>query len=518
MKDNAESTSPRSKSATPSVSSLTLGGMTAVEVDTGGIFIQLTVSVEGTDMPQSLCLDDAEHTESISSRFFKQSASFMSMSSHNSSSLSRKDKKLPSNGERMTLHIPASEHITVCCTQPASLEIIVPMQRAPAPYSSGSGRDRSASSSSTSSDTGFPVSLQVLNSYSDTGSPRKNNEDNRSNTSNSVNSSPDSSPEQKQQSLQQVYGIPIAPWSYIQNHNQRALDVTDDDELEESNFALTFASLERYIGSLPHTATHIKITVALGDRIQRDALALSIRVLAGQCTATTIDDRRKALPWSELPLKTVPKSHPINLSVYEGSENNDENDNRNSEIASPVIESFFNSALDGSADEHINTAISIESTPQNIASKIAVLKDELGLGLGLGLGVVMKKETKLQDELAIALKKENVLKEKMTVAMKKETRLEEELVIASKRETNLVNDLTIASKKETKLEDELATAAETVIKLTNELADAVRKETKLQNELIIATKKEVLHLFISPHNSPYLFPSSYLPISPFSQS
>ena len=229
---------------------LIMDGLSSIEVDTGGFYLLLPVSTEILSMDSNpLGTEDLDRQETRSSRYLKKGAKLFTL---------KKDRKQNVNESRMTLFIPASDNITVRCTQLTSLVITIPLLRAPAPYSSSKSRDRENGESNAET----------------------NNMD-----SSSKSSIPDNS------------GIPIAPWTYIQSHDERAVDVTADDEVEASEFARALSSLERYIGALPSSAVDVSISITCCDRIQRDTLVVAIRLLAAQQISATIEVRKKSLPW-----------------------------------------------------------------------------------------------------------------------------------------------------------------------------------------------------------------------------
>jgi hypothetical protein len=246
-----------------------MDGVSSIEVDTGGIFLSVPVSTEviSTGGAHPLSLDDPERTEKRSSRMLKKGAKLFVING-------KKDRKHLVNDSRMTLHIPASEAIAVTCTQPASLIISIPLQRAASPYSSSKDRDRVGSNTDASP-------------YAHEGSSR------------TVGAS-------SQDGL--ALGIAIAPWSYIQSHDEKAMDVTDDDEVEASDFARNLSSLERYIAALPPHAVDVKISISCAHRLERDALVLAIRALAAQQASATTEKRRSAFPWSENAFLQAPRS------------------------------------------------------------------------------------------------------------------------------------------------------------------------------------------------------------------
>jgi hypothetical protein len=250
---------------------LLMDGVSSIEVDTGGIFLSVPVSTEviSTGGAHPLSLDDPERPEKRSSRILKKGAKLFVING-------KKDRKQLVNDSRMTLHIPASEAIAVTCTQPASLIISIPLQRAASPYSSSKDRDRDRAGSNSDA------------------SPH-----NREGSSRTVGSS-------SQDNL--ALGIAIAPWSYIQSHDEKAMDVTDDDEVEASDFARNLSSLERYIAALPPHAVDVKISISCAHRLERDALVLAIRALAAQQATATTEKRRSAFPWSENTFLQAPRS------------------------------------------------------------------------------------------------------------------------------------------------------------------------------------------------------------------
>lgn len=251
-----------------------MDGVSSIEVDTGGIFLSVPVSTEviSTGGTHPLSLDDPERHEKRSSRILKKGAQLFVING-------KKDRKQLAIDSRMTLHIPASEGIAVTCTQPASLVISIPLQRAASPYSSSKDRDRDRDRASSSNTDASPLS--------------------REGSSRTLASS-------SQDNLAQ--GIAIAPWSYIQCHNEKAVDVTDDDEVEASDFARNLSSLERYIAALPPHAVDVKISISCAHRLERDALVLAIRALAAQQAAASTEKRRSAFPWSENGIIQAPRS------------------------------------------------------------------------------------------------------------------------------------------------------------------------------------------------------------------
>lgn len=261
-----------------------MDGLSTVEVNTKGIFLVLAVSTAVTPLGNNvnpLGLDDVV-TETRSSRYLKKGASLFSGT--------RKERRLSLNDSRITLHIPASESITVRCTQPSSLVLSIALQRLPLPYSTQADSDKATLNTTSSVDSAEDPIVQ--NSDSNNNNNNKNNNINNNSNSNSningiINSSADSN-----------NGMPIAPWSYIQSHNEKAVDVTDDDEIEASDFARTLSSLERYIACLPSHAVDVKISITCPNRLQRDTLVLAIRALAAHQSTANTDMRRATFPWS----------------------------------------------------------------------------------------------------------------------------------------------------------------------------------------------------------------------------
>ena len=264
-----------------------MDGMSSIEIDIGGIYLSLPVSTEtvstgSTSVP--LGLEDTERTESrsTSSRIFNKGVtSLINLSSYTSTT--KKDKKL-GHDSRMILHIPPSDKITVFSTQPTSLVISIPLLRTVIP-SSNATKDR------------------IINSFD-------SDMESRSSTNITEDESIDNVLTHGQQTPQELWsahgqqtpqelGPAIAPWSYIQSHSERAVDVTEDDEVEASDFALTLASLERYIATLPATAIDVKILIHCMDRLQRDSLVLAVRALAAQLPTASSEMRRKAFSWDE---------------------------------------------------------------------------------------------------------------------------------------------------------------------------------------------------------------------------
>ena len=265
---------------------LVMEGLSTVEIDVGGIYLSLPVSTEtvstgGTSVP--LGLEDVERRETgrTSSRIFKKGvSSLISLSSYTSTT--KKDKKLD-NDSRMILHIPTSDNITVICTQPTSLIISIPLSHSLLPSTKSMSEKNNSISHSDSN-----------LSFSDRESESSNISFNKVHGFGSN----DSDLSHGQQMAHEV-GPAIAPWSYIQSHSERAVDVTEDDEIEASDFALTLASIERFIAALPSTATDVNIAINCMDRFQRDSLVLAIRALAGQSPQASFEVRRQAYSWDE---------------------------------------------------------------------------------------------------------------------------------------------------------------------------------------------------------------------------
>ena len=259
-----------------------MDGLSTVEVNTKGIFLVLSVSTAVTPLGNNvnpLGLDDVV-TETRSSRYLKKGASLFSGT--------RKDRRLSLNDSRITLHIPASESITVRCTQPSSLVLSIALQRLPLPYSTQADSDKATLNTTSSVDSTEDPIVQNSDSNNNNNNSNNNNSNSNSNINGIINSSADSSNN----------GMPIAPWSYIQSHNEKAVDVTDDDEIEASDFARTLSSLERYIACLPPHAVDVKISITCPNRLQRDTLVLAIRALAAHQSTANADMRRATFPWS----------------------------------------------------------------------------------------------------------------------------------------------------------------------------------------------------------------------------
>lgn len=271
------SCSPRNSLRRLSSGNLIMDGMSTVEVNTTGVFLLLSVSTAVVPLGSSsnpLGLDDVV-TETRSSRYLKKGASLFSVT--------KKDRRQSLSDSRITLHIPAAESITVRCTQPSSLVLSIALQRLPLPYTSQQDSDRVTVNTTSSADSTEDPTLQ--------NSDNSNN--NNSNSNNGSNGNGNSSVLTESNT-----GMPIAPWSYIQSHNEKAVDVTDDDEIEASDFARALSSLERYIACLPPDAVDVKISITCPNRLQRDTLVLAIRALAAHQSTANADARRATFPWS----------------------------------------------------------------------------------------------------------------------------------------------------------------------------------------------------------------------------
>jgi hypothetical protein len=97
----------------------------------------------------------------------------------------------------------------------------------------------------------------------------------------------------------------VLPWSYIRELNPirasnspTTAEQIEEEELEASSFANTLMALEQLMAGLTPATTHIKICVSCGDRIQRDALACTIRGINCQPLGTTHEERLAVMPWN----------------------------------------------------------------------------------------------------------------------------------------------------------------------------------------------------------------------------
>lgn len=350
-------TSTKNDTNNPSFSSacLVMDGSSSIEIDTRGIFMELPVSSEVIYVkPVSFDYDDSK-SEKKSNKYLKKTASFISMGSYaspgTSSTFKKKIKKESSNEAKMILHIPASEHIKVTCLQPASLQISIPLQRGP-PLNPTPMDILLPTNSSKNS-----LTDPVMSSIPDENDSSKTYPLGRIKSQLSPNSGNLNG--QEMQDIQSEQGMPIAPWSYIQNHSQTAIDITDNDEMKQSDFAVMLNSLESYIASC--TASDVKVVIACKDRVQRDTMVLAIRSLAGQCTEATIEDRRKVFPWSSSSLEMSDIDSTIKNTVHE-----DDGSPRDY-IPSPIM-----------PDSHIVTVVKADIVQEQILkSKIDHLENEI---------------------------------------------------------------------------------------------------------------------------------------------
>lgn len=282
------SCSPRNSLRRLSSGNLIMDGVSTVEVNTTGIFLVLSVSTAVVPLGSGsnpLGLDDVV-TETRSSRYLKKGASLFSVS--------KKDRRQSLSDSRITLHIPAAETITVRCTQPSSLVLSIALQRLPLPYASQQDTDRVTVNTTSSADSAEDPTLQNSDKSNNNNSNNYSNGNGNGNGNSSILTDSNT-------------GMPIAPWSYIQSHNEKAVDVTDDDEIEASDFARTLSSLERYIACLPPDAVDVKISITCSNRLQRDTLVLAIRALAAHQSTANAEARRATFPWSVSEAPKVPQ-------------------------------------------------------------------------------------------------------------------------------------------------------------------------------------------------------------------
>jgi hypothetical protein len=68
-------------------------------------------------------------------------------------------------------------------------------------------------------------------------------------------------------------------------------------EEDAINFANTVCILAEFVSTLPEYIKELKISIACGDRLQRDLLVCSIRALSCQPTGATTNERMKVFPW-----------------------------------------------------------------------------------------------------------------------------------------------------------------------------------------------------------------------------
>jgi hypothetical protein len=228
----------RPSSLMPNSNFFSLNGRSSVEVDIDGIFISLPIPKR----------DNYSQTNS-------------NLNSNNSSKTKNQSKKL-----RRGLHIPSNESLTIRCTQPASLVIIVQLRRG---HMEG--------------DTSLPSTTSTQDS---------NNETTTSPTS---PLSTDSSIDKDTNQSNPLEILPIIPpWSYIRNitssdnspkKGQTSVDIeaqTAEEEHEASSFGSSLTSIEMFLAGLGASVTTVKICVSCGDRMQRDTLAACITALSCQ--------------------------------------------------------------------------------------------------------------------------------------------------------------------------------------------------------------------------------------------
>eukprot|EP00596_Hydrurales_sp_CCMP1899_P003515 CAMPEP_0119052012 /NCGR_PEP_ID=MMETSP1177-20130426/73451_1 /TAXON_ID=2985 /ORGANISM="Ochromonas sp, Strain CCMP1899" /LENGTH=889 /DNA_ID=CAMNT_0007031437 /DNA_START=97 /DNA_END=2766 /DNA_ORIENTATION=- len=427
-------TSTKNEIENPSISSacLVMDGLSSIEIDTRGIFMALPVSSDLIDLDNS----------KLEKRSKKKSSSFISMGSHispgASSTLKKKIKKETNNEAKMILHIPASDEIKVTCAQPASLIISIPLQRGPP---QPSPMDILLPSSSSKSNHTDPMMLST---------PDENDSSityplGRFKAPHSPNSSLHG---QEIQDIQSEEGMPIAPWSYIQKHSETAIDITDNDEMKPSEFALMLTSLENYIASC--TASDVKVVIACKDRVQRDTMVLAIRSLAGQSSAATMEERRNVFPWSSASLSNIDTI--INDKVHKDKDK-DESSPRDY-IPSPIL-----------ADSQIVTIVKADVVQEQILMcKIDHLENEIK--------IFAKKET----DSDFALQQIQICNEELTAET---LRLE---TLCSDKDAQLERSSGISANEEIQLLAERTQKAETLSELERIISEY--KDQKIELELL----------------------------------
>jgi hypothetical protein len=171
------------------------------------------------------------------------------------------------------LRIPPSNGISVHCSQPAALVLVVPI--------------RSSAATATSTTTASESSSDLAAESEGKGAA-----------------------DPSMSSFLSSATLTI-PWVYEGIHSPEAIaavrdpHVSDEQrerlrkEAEEDsiNFANMVVSLAEFIASMPDSTTEIKICLSCPDRLQRDVLASAIRSLLCQAAGATSAERLRALPW-----------------------------------------------------------------------------------------------------------------------------------------------------------------------------------------------------------------------------
>lgn len=102
------------------------------------------------------------------------------------------------------------------------------------------------------------------------------------------------------------------PWAYVGWHSPEAYATVENEaklseaqkaqlvqqaEEDALNFANTVCSLAEFISSLPEGTKELRICFSCDDRLERDALAMSIRALCCRPSGSTKLQRQAAFPW-----------------------------------------------------------------------------------------------------------------------------------------------------------------------------------------------------------------------------
>lgn len=206
---------------------MALEGLSSIEVEQDGIFISLPVP----PLPSE-------------ERAAAAAAASGGMNSETVVPIKRQQEvvvSLPAYRKvRRGLQIPAADNITVHCTQPASLVIVIPLSRRASP----DGSDAAAQ----------PVTLpwsyiRILN--------------------------------------------PTASGAKVTSEQ------SEFEEHEAASFGSILMTLEMFMSSLGSTVTELRLCIACGDRTHRDALACAVRAMVGMGLGPSKEERIAAMPWNK---------------------------------------------------------------------------------------------------------------------------------------------------------------------------------------------------------------------------
>eukprot|EP01038_Epipyxis_sp_PR26KG_P008432 gene8432-11408_t len=291
------------------ISFLQLTGCSTIEVDSEGVFISIPTLTPSHQI----------------------------VSKHGSSNNSFKTS-------RRGLRIPGSVSLTVNCSQPLAVVLVVPITRkgiALSPTGSNDSeivnnnvtpfadnsistspdkiqhvieaeailKSKSYSSEMDKSNPGTPIGREQMSSSSYDNNEYFPSDTNSLATPSKTKTSGEGDDEKMRRFLSS--SIVAIPWTYVGIHSPEAYAAENESKLstEEKEilrkeaeedaiiFANTVCSLAEFISSLPEGTEELRICFSCPDRLSRDALALGIRSLACQPLGCTMIERMKCFPW-----------------------------------------------------------------------------------------------------------------------------------------------------------------------------------------------------------------------------